>query len=104
VRTADARESAAASLLRDIPAATFELPSVALGDRGGGPHATDPTDKDGLRTREPVVLIDLTVPQHKIERIGTRAWVRFDHGAQPLAERWYRQARQLLLQHFNPAA
>jgi hypothetical protein len=29
--------------------------------------------------------------------------VRFDHGAQPLAQRWYRQARQVLLQHFNPA-
>jgi putative peptide zinc metalloprotease protein len=104
VRTADSREAAPAAFVRDIPAATFELPSVVLGDRGGGPHATDPTDKDGLRTRDPVVLIDLTMPEKKIERIGTRAWVRFDHGARPLAERWYRQARQLLLQHFNPAA
>jgi putative peptide zinc metalloprotease protein len=104
VRTADARESVQAQLVRDIPAATFELPSVVLGDRGGGPHATDPADKDGLRTRDPVVLIDLTLPAKKLDRIGTRAWVRFDHGAQPLAERWYRQGRQVLLQHFNPAS
>jgi putative peptide zinc metalloprotease protein len=104
VRTADTRESVQAQLVRDIPAATFELPSVVLGDRGGGPHATDPADKDGLRTRDPVVLIDLTLPAKKLDRIGTRAWVRFDHGAQPLAERWYRQGRQVLLQHFNPAS
>jgi hypothetical protein len=29
--------------------------------------------------------------------------VRFDHGAQPLARRWYRQIRQVFLQHVNPA-
>jgi hypothetical protein len=28
--------------------------------------------------------------------------VRFDHGPEPLAGRWYRRLRQLLLQHFNP--
>ena len=93
----------AAEFVRDIPAATFDLPSLALGDRGGGPHATDPADKDGLRTREPIVLIDLKVPSQKLERIGGKVWVRFDHGAQPLAQRWYRQVRQVLLHHFNPA-
>lgn len=103
VRIAGDTRTMTAELVRDIPAATFDLPSVALGDRGGGPHATDPADKDGLRTRFPIVLIDLRVPDRKLERIGGTALVRFDHGAQPLAQRWYRQARQVLLQHFNPA-
>lgn len=103
VRIADDGATMAAELVRDIPAATFDLPSVALGDRGGGPHATDPADKDGLRTRQPIVLVDLKVPAKKLERIGGTAWVRFDHGAQPLAQRWYRQLRQVLLQHFHPA-
>jgi putative peptide zinc metalloprotease protein len=49
------------------------------------------------------VLIDLKLPASTLERIGSRAWVRFDHGAQPLAQRWYREVRQLFLQHFNPA-
>jgi putative peptide zinc metalloprotease protein len=92
-----------AELVRDIPAATHDLPSAALGDRGGGPHATDPTDTEGMRTQEPIVIVDLKLPESKLERVGNRAWVRFDHGAQPLAMRWYRQVRQVLLHQFNPA-
>jgi len=51
-----------------------------------------------------VVLVDLALPARTLERIGARAWMRFDHGAQLLAGRWYRQIRQALLQHFNPAS
>jgi putative peptide zinc metalloprotease protein len=90
-------------MVRDIPAATHELPSPALGDKGGGPHATDPADTDGVKTQEPVVLVDVALPDTALTRVGSRAWVRFDHGSTPLAARWYRQARQVLLQHFNPA-
>jgi putative peptide zinc metalloprotease protein len=105
VRTAeDGGGPVAAQLLREIPAATFELPSAALGDRGGGSHATDASDKDGLRTLEPVVLVDLKLPASNLQRVGGRAWVRFDHGPEPLAYRWYRRTRQLLLQHFNPVS
>jgi putative peptide zinc metalloprotease protein len=93
----------AAEFVREVPAATFDLPSPALGDRGGGPHATDPADKDGLRAREAIVLVDLKVPQSALERLGGTALVRFDHGAQPLAQRWYRQMRQVFLQHLDPA-
>jgi putative peptide zinc metalloprotease protein len=103
VRLADYSEVAGAELVRDIPAATYDLPSAALGDRGGGVLVTDPADKDGLRTREPVVVLDVKLPGTDLQRVGGRAWVRFDHGAQPLASRWYRQLRQVLLQHFNPA-
>jgi len=103
VRVAGDSSAARAELVRDIPAATFDLPSPALGDRGGGPHATEPADKEGLRTRQPVVLVDLKVPASRIERLGATAWVRFDHGAQPLAQRWYRELRQVFLQHLNPA-
>jgi len=110
MRTADVRIAedrsgpVAAQLVREIPAATFELPSAALGDRGGGIHATDPSDKDALHALEPVVLLDLTLPASNLQRVGGRAWVRFDHGPQPLASRWYRRLRQLLLQHFNPVS
>ena len=103
VRIAGVREAHAAELVRDIPAATFDLPSPALGDRGGGPHATDTADKEGIRTRQPVVLVDLKVPGRAVERLGATVSVRFDHGAQPLARRWYRQVRQVFLQHVNPA-
>lgn len=96
-------DALAAQLVREVPAATFDLPSPALGDRGGGPHATDPADKEGLRARQPVVLVDLKVPAQPLERLGGTAWVRFDHGAQPLAQRWIRLVRQVFLQHLNPS-
>jgi putative peptide zinc metalloprotease protein len=103
VRVAGHQTSIPATLMRDIPAATYELPSPVLGDRAGGPYATDPQDKDGLRTREPVIVLELTVPAHELQRVGARAWVRFDHGREPLASRWYRELRHVFLQHLNPA-
>jgi putative peptide zinc metalloprotease protein len=104
VRLAD-RASAAitGSLVRDVPASTRELPSAALSDRGGGPFIARPDDKDGLQISEPVVLVDLELPGTLLTRVGGRAWVRFDHGAEPLAQQWYRRGRQLFLQHFNPS-
>ena len=104
VRLADAPGVVLKALrLREVPAAAMELPSAALGDSAGGPHVTDPEDKKGLRLKHPVVLIDLALPAQQLERVGGRAWVRFDHGREPLATQWYRAGRQLFLARFNPA-
>ena len=91
-----------AERLREVPAAAMELPSAALGEGAGGPHVTDPEDKKGLRLKQPVVLIDLTLPAQQLERVGGRAWVRFDHEPLPLATQWVRAGRQLFLARFNP--
>jgi putative peptide zinc metalloprotease protein len=91
-----------ATVQRDIPAAVKELPGRALGDRGGGPYQTDPSDKDALRTIDPVVHIDLALPGRTLQRVGGRAMVRFDHGPEPLAFQLWRRMRQMFLQHFNP--
>jgi putative peptide zinc metalloprotease protein len=105
VRLADAPgQVLAAKRSGDVPAATRELPSAALAHEGGGPYASDPAEKDGRHTLEPVFLFDLTLPGHKLERVGGRAWVRFDHGSEPLALQAYRRAAQLFLQHFARAA
>ena len=93
-----------ARVLRAVPAATEKLPSAALGDFAGGRLPVDPADQDHLRTPAPVFVIDLTLDRPPLERAGGRAWVRFDHGWQPLAVQWGRQLKQLFLRHFNPAA
>jgi putative peptide zinc metalloprotease protein len=95
---------APARLERDAPAAAHELPSPALGERGGGHHVTDPADKEGKRTLEPVFLFDVVLEGEVLQSLGQRAWVRFDLGVEPLAAQWYRRLRQLLLKHFNPVA
>jgi putative peptide zinc metalloprotease protein len=51
-----------------------------------------------------VFLFDLTLPERTLARVGGRAWVRFDHGSEPLATQAYRRAAQLFLQHFDPVS
>ncbi len=92
-----------ARLLRDVPAAGDTLPSPALADRNGGPIPTDPADAQALRTLEPVFQFDLALPTKTLERVGGRARVRIDHGAEPLAWQWYRGLRQLFLKHLDLA-
>ena len=86
----------------EVPGATNQLPTAALGDRAGGPFVTDPADKEGLKTLEPVFLLDLRLTSKMLERVGGRAWLRFDHGARPLAFQWHRRMQQLFLKQFNP--
>lgn len=97
VRTAEApRHALAARLAAQEPAASYDLPSAVLGDRGGGPFATDPADANGLRTLAPFFIVDLELPGQALERIGSRAWVRLEFPPQPLAQQWLRALRQLL--------
>ena len=90
-----------ATVLREVPAALHELPSAALADRAGGKFPTDPSDPKGLRTLEPIFLFDIEVPNLSTGRVGGRAWVRFDHGSEPLTGRIARSLQQLLLRHFS---
>jgi len=92
-----------ARLANAAPAASRQLPSAALGDRGGGPFATDPADGAGARSLEPVFLYDVFVNGRLLDRVGGRAWVRFDHGFEPLAFQLYRRAAQLFLKQFDPS-
>jgi putative peptide zinc metalloprotease protein len=49
-----------------------------------------------------VFLLDLRLTSKMLERVGGRAWLRFDHGARPLAFQWQRRMQQLFLKQFNP--
>lgn len=94
---------------REVPAASFKLPSAGLADVNGGAVVTDPADSEHLRTLLPVFNVDVALtdaaadPAERIERIGGRAWVRFDLGAQPLAWQWAHALGQLLLKHLGRA-
>lgn len=103
VKLADSlHDSIPASLTRGVPAAQQMLPSKVLGREGGGSISVDPSDKQGLRTLQSVFELDLTLrDQPDVWRIGQRAYVKFDHGNQPLAEQWFRQARQLFIRRLG---
>jgi putative peptide zinc metalloprotease protein len=89
-----------AELTRLTPAGDFSLPSAALGTAGGGNVAVAPGDADGRRTLARVFRVELTLDT-PAERLGGRAFVRFDHGSEALALRGLRRLRQLLLRHFD---
>ncbi len=102
--TEAAGQSVEAQVRGDMPGATRTLPSAALGDRGGGPFLTEPTDRQGTQLLDPVFLVDLSVAHAMPQHIGERAWVRFEHGYLPLLFQAYRQVRQLFLKQGNVTA
>jgi putative peptide zinc metalloprotease protein len=82
---------------RGMAAASRELPSAALGERGGGALATDAKDPKGLTAAEPVFVMDFDVPGTPLHRVGGRALVRLDLGREPLLMQGWRRLRQVFL-------
>lgn len=93
-------EPVQATVSRAVPAAMDRLPSAVLGTAGGGAVPVDPGDSEGVRTLDNVFHIELEIPT-PVPRIGGRAYVRFEHGSEPLARQTYRRLRQLFLRHFD---
>ena len=87
-----------AKLVRQTPAGSNSLPSRALGAIGGGDIAVVGDDKEGTTTAEKVFQIDLALPGNStVAGLGTRAFVRINHGREILVQQWLRNFRQLLL-------
>jgi len=91
-----------ATLRREVPGASAQLPSPALGLSGGGQVAVDPRDAQGMTAIQKVFQVDLEIPTDlRLLNVGGRAYVRFDHGSAPLAAQWAREFRQLFLARLN---
>ncbi len=92
-----------ATIKREVPAATKELPSMALSLAGGGKIGLDP---ESSATGEPAALtplfqFELALPaEYRIRTLGSRVHVRFIHANEPLASQWYRAIRQVFLKRF----
>jgi putative peptide zinc metalloprotease protein len=89
-------------LVRQSAGGIDELPSAALSLNGGGTVVTAPNDPNGLKTVERIFIVDLALPE-KIFTVtfGERAYVRFNHGNEPLAWQGLRRLRQLFLSRFG---
>lgn len=91
-----------ATMKREVPAASKELPSATLTGLGGGDIAVDPREKEKLKTFERVFQFDIEINDYdSMNNLGSRVYVRFYHGLSPLAYRWYKSLKQLLLRNFN---
>ena len=95
-------ETIDATIEREVPAGSKELPNANLSGFAGSGIAIDPREKDKLKTFERVFQFDIQMQgEKKVINPGTRVHVRFYHGISPLAYRWYKSFKQLLLRNFN---
>jgi putative peptide zinc metalloprotease protein len=89
-----------AVVVREVPAASRELPSLAFSLEGGGRFALDPRAKERPQVIEQLFQFDVKTDAPLTDRIEERVYVRFEHDPEPLSWRWYRALRQLLLRRF----
>jgi putative peptide zinc metalloprotease protein len=99
-----------AKVVRAAPAATDELPSLALSQSGGGELSLDPNRTqqstsgaaNEARAASTLFLFDLEIADRDaIRSLGSRIYARFEREPEPLGTQWYRAARRLLLEKFN---
>ncbi|MFK7888895.1 MAG: HlyD family efflux transporter periplasmic adaptor subunit [Gammaproteobacteria bacterium] len=91
-----------AQITRDVPGAQTRLPSPVLGSNGGGSIPVQPGDDEGVTPVQSVFALDITLGiEPEVWRIGQRAYVKFEHGRQPLAQQWVHAARQVFLSRFG---
>lgn len=95
-------EAFPARVQREVPAAQADLPSLALSTQGGGTVAIDPSSGQNAKALESLFVFDIEPGKNNTPVVlGSRAYVRFDHGTETLASRLIRSTRQLFLSQFN---
>jgi putative peptide zinc metalloprotease protein len=90
-----------ATILRQTPASTQQLPSIALSTQGGGRIALNPDRKNAFESFKGYFRIELSAPKNLKQRFDERVYVLFEHDPEPVIWRWYRSARRLLLRQFD---
>ena len=90
-----------AALVREVPAASQELPSLALSVDGGGSIALDPNQRNKPQSFTKHFLFDVELPGTTLTRVGERAFIRFEHLPETLAAKWYRSIRRVLIKRFD---
>lgn len=90
-----------AKVVREVPAASNELPSMALSVDGGGSLALDPSERSKPQSFKKNFLFDMELTGINLTRVGERAFVRFEHIPETLAMRCYRNIRRVLIRKFD---
>jgi putative peptide zinc metalloprotease protein len=94
-------ETYEARLSREVPAASNRVSNLALSSAGGGAAALDPRQTKEPKTLDAWFAFELELPQTPTLTLGEHVYVRFEHGAEPLAPRLYRAVRQLFMRQFT---
>jgi putative peptide zinc metalloprotease protein len=92
-------ETVEGRILREVPRASDQLPSLALSHLGGGDVALDP------RTGQPRALqthfeLEIELDTERAIGAGGRVYVRFEHPPETIARQAWRAAQQLFMKLF----
>lgn len=92
-----------AEILREVPEASKEIPSLALSVKGGGKVALDPSKENSAKPEafEKVFLIEVELHGAKARGIGERVYIRLVHKRESLFSEGKRFFRRLLLKRLN---
>jgi putative peptide zinc metalloprotease protein len=91
-----------ARLVRAVPGASAQMPSPALGPRGGGPFTVDPRDETAMTALQTLFEFEVELPGlAALPHLGSRAYVAFEHPPEPLGWRMLRLLRRQLLTQFE---
>ncbi len=88
-------------IVREVPAASHTLPSMALSLEGGGSIALDPREREAPKTFENYFQFEIRMKDGNINRIGERAHVKFELEPEPLFFRVYRYVRRVFMSRFD---
>ncbi|OQX30421.1 MAG: hypothetical protein B0D87_08185 [Candidatus Sedimenticola endophacoides] len=88
-------------LIREVPGAHRELPSLALSVDGGGPFALDPEAQGQPRAYSSFFQYEVALEGVPAQRIGERLYARISHSPEPIGYRWLRAGRRLLLERLD---
>jgi len=94
-------ETLPAVVTREVPSASHRLPNLALSSAGGGRVAIDPRSSGEPKALQKWFEFELRLPELRAGTVGERAYVRFEHDAEPVAWRLYRWTRQLFMTRFT---
>lgn len=98
----DPEHKYSARVLREVPGGAQELPSLALSTQGGGPIAINPANTQKPQALYNIFQFDITPTQPVPDAAaGGRVYVKFDHGAEPIAWRILRATQQTFLSHLH---
>jgi putative peptide zinc metalloprotease protein len=91
-----------AKVMRSVPAATNQLPGMALSLQGGGKIGVDPTKQGEAKALENLFVLDLQLVEDvAMDKLGSRVYVRFEHTPEPLGNQWFRAGRNIFMKKFN---
>lgn len=88
-------------VLREVPAASKGIPSIALSVKGGGDVVLDLSSRSELQAIDNWFQFDISIPSETSPRIGEKVYVRFEHSPVSLGERVYLSVRRAFLRQFS---